>query len=100
MGGLLQPVGNGPNHNIAAQPWRVGPKESPPFLDQNDFEATNGPEIGARVAASPPDSTSQVSDRLAVLAELSLTDLRLPLRDARAVQRHRNAARRGLRLGL
>ncbi len=26
MGGLLQPVGNGPNHNIAALPWRVGPK--------------------------------------------------------------------------
>ena len=25
-GRLLQPVGNGPNHNIAAQPWRVGPK--------------------------------------------------------------------------
>src|SRR5271157_2799848 len=34
MGGLLQPVGNGPNHNIAAQPWRVGPKESPPFQTQ------------------------------------------------------------------
>ena len=49
-------------------------------LDQNDFEATNGPEIGARVAASPPDSTSQVSDRLAVLAELSLADLRLEWR--------------------
>jgi hypothetical protein len=31
MGGLLQP---GPNHNIAPQPWRVGPKESPPFQTQ------------------------------------------------------------------
>ena len=41
-------------------------------LDQNDSVATNGPEIGARAAASSPDSTSQVSDRLAVLAELIL----------------------------
>ena len=49
-------------------------------LDQNDFVATNGPEIGARAAASAPDSTSQVSDRLAVLAELSLADLRLEWR--------------------
>ena len=24
MGDLLQPVGNGPHDNIAAQPWRVG----------------------------------------------------------------------------
>jgi Protein of unknown function (DUF2924) len=45
-------------------------------LDQNDSAATNGPEIGARAAASAPDATSQVSDRLAVLAELSLADLR------------------------
>ena len=29
MGGLLQPVGNGPHHDIAAQSWRVGPKKSP-----------------------------------------------------------------------
>ena len=34
MGGLLQPVGNGPHHDIAAQSWRVGPKESPPFQTQ------------------------------------------------------------------
>ena len=31
---LLQPVGNGPHHDIAAQSWRVGPKESPPFQTQ------------------------------------------------------------------
>ena len=49
-------------------------------LDQNDFVATNGPEIGARAAASAPDRTSQVSDCLAVLAELSLADLRLEWR--------------------
>ena len=30
-------------------------------LDQNDFVATNGPEIGARAAASAPDSTSQAN---------------------------------------
>ena len=40
----------------------------------------NGPEIGARDAASAPDNTSQVSDRLAVLAELSLAGLRLEWR--------------------
>ena len=34
MGDLLQPVGYGPNHNIAAQSWRVGPKKSPPFQTQ------------------------------------------------------------------
>ena len=49
-------------------------------LDQNDSVATNGPEIGARAAASAPDSTSQVSDRLVVLAGLSLADLRLEWR--------------------
>ena len=49
-------------------------------LDQNNSVATNGPEIGARAAASAPDSTSQVSNRLAVLAELSLADLRLEWR--------------------
>jgi hypothetical protein len=31
MGDLLQPLGDGPDHDIAAQPWRVGAKESPPF---------------------------------------------------------------------
>ena len=46
-------------------------------LDQNDSVATNGPEIGARATASAPDSTSQVSNCLAVPAELSLADLRL-----------------------
>ena len=39
-------------------------------LDQNDSVATNGPEIGARATASAPDSTSQVSNCLAVPAEL------------------------------
>ena len=34
MSDFLQPVGNGPHHNIAAQPWRVGPKEPPPFQTQ------------------------------------------------------------------
>ena len=65
-----------PKHNSAAAPqWRTAAS-----LDQNDFEATNGPEIGARVAASPPGSTSQVSNRLEVLAELSVSDLRLECR--------------------
>ncbi len=36
MGDFLQPVGNGPHHDIAAQPWRVGAKESPPFQTQVD----------------------------------------------------------------
>ena len=49
-------------------------------LDQNDFVATNGPEIGARATASAPDSTSQVSNCLAVPAELSVADLRLEWR--------------------
>src|SRR5208337_5153466 len=66
-----------PKHNSAAAPHG---RTAAASLDQNDFEATNGPEIGAGVAASPPDSTSQVSDRLAVLAELSLADLRLEWR--------------------
>ena len=34
MGDFLQPVGNGPHHDIAAQSWRVGPKELPPFQTQ------------------------------------------------------------------
>ena len=49
-------------------------------LDQNDSVATNGPEIEARGTASAPDNTSQVSDRLVVLAGLSLADLRLEWR--------------------
>jgi hypothetical protein len=42
--------------------------------------ATNGPEIGATAAASAPDSTRLLSDRLAVLAELRIGDLRLEWR--------------------
>jgi hypothetical protein len=34
MGDLLQPVGNGPDHDIAALPWRVGAKESQPLEAQ------------------------------------------------------------------
>ena len=34
MGDFLQPVGNGPHHDIAAQSWRVGPKKLPPFQTQ------------------------------------------------------------------
>ena len=49
-------------------------------LDQNDSVATNGPEIGATAAASAPDSTRLLSDRLAVLAELRIGDLRLEWR--------------------
>ena len=49
-------------------------------LEQNDPGATNGPEIGSRATGSAPDRTSQVSDRLAVLAELSVADLRLEWR--------------------
>jgi uncharacterized membrane protein YfcA len=49
-------------------------------LEQNDPGATNGPEIGSRATGSAPDRTSQVSDRLAVLAELSLAGLRLEWR--------------------
>src|SRR5271166_787728 len=41
MGDFLQPVGDGPQHNIAAQSWRVGPKESPPFQTQV-YEAETG----------------------------------------------------------
>ena len=49
-------------------------------LEQNDPEAANGPEIEARGTASAPDNRSQVSDRLVVLAGLSLADLRLEWR--------------------
>src|SRR5208337_3471767 len=49
-------------------------------LHHSDSGATNGPEIEARAAASAPDNASQVSDRLAVLAGLSLADLRLEWR--------------------
>ena len=49
-------------------------------LEQNDPGATNGPEIGSRATGSAPDRTSQVSDRLTALAELSIADLRLEWR--------------------
>ena len=34
MGDFLQPVGDGAHHHIAAQPRRLGAKESPPFQTQ------------------------------------------------------------------
>ena len=47
-------------------------------LDQNNSVRRTVPKSGLnRAAASAPDSTSQVSNRLAVLAELSVADLRL-----------------------
>ena len=46
-------------------------------LEQNDFVATNGPEIGLGLRRA---RRSKVSDRLAVLAELSVADLRLEWR--------------------
>jgi Protein of unknown function (DUF2924) len=50
-------------------------------LDQNDFEASpNGADAKGRVAASAPDSNGRLSDRLAVLPELSVADLRLEWR--------------------
>jgi DUF2924 family protein len=50
-------------------------------LDQNDSRASpNGPETRPRSAAKARESTSQLSDSLAVLAELSLADLRLEWR--------------------
>ena len=50
-------------------------------LDQNDPGAPpNGPETRPSTAAKAPDRTGQLSDRLAVLAELSLADLRLEWR--------------------
>ena len=66
-----------PKDNSAAEPHG---RTATGSLDQNDSGATNGPEIEARGTASAPDNTSQVSDRLAVLAELSLADLRLEWR--------------------
>ena len=63
--------------NSAAAPHR---RTAAASLEQNDPGATNGPEIGSRATGSAPDRTSQVSDRLAVLAELSVADLRLEWR--------------------
>ena len=52
--------------NSAAEPHG---RTAAASLEQNDPGATNGPEIGSRATGSAPDRTSQVSDRLAVLAE-------------------------------
>ena len=49
-------------------------------LDQNDSVATNGPEIGLRLMRSARTARALLSDRLAVLAGLSLGDLRLEWR--------------------
>jgi Protein of unknown function (DUF2924) len=69
-----------PNDNSAAERdgWTASGSGG---LHQNDSGAPwNGPEIGPRDTACAPDSTSQLSDRLAALAELSLADLRLEWR--------------------
>jgi hypothetical protein len=60
------------HERTAAQSGGLGPRgsESPP----------NGSDNECRATANPPDSTSPLSDRLAVLAGLSLTDLRLEWR--------------------
>ena len=52
MGDFLQPVGNGPQHNIAAQSWRVGPKESPP-LETQVCEAETGQDREAARSPQP-----------------------------------------------
>ena len=52
----------------------------PASLDQDDSGAANGPENGARAAATASDRASRLSDRLAALADLSLGDLRLEWR--------------------
>jgi hypothetical protein len=57
--------------NSAAEPHG---RTAAASLEQNDPGATNGPEIGSRATGSAPDRTSQVSDRLAALAELSIAD--------------------------
>jgi Protein of unknown function (DUF2924) len=50
-------------------------------LDQNDFEASpNGAHVERRATRSAPASGSQLSDRLVVLPELSVADLRLEWR--------------------
>jgi len=66
-----------PKDNLAVAPHG---RTAAACLDQNDSGATNGPEIEARGTASAPDNRSQVSDRLLVLAGLSLADLRLEWR--------------------
>ena len=60
-----------PKDNSAAEPHG---RTAAGSLDQNNSGAT------ARAMASAPDSTSQVPDRLEVLAELSVADLRLEWR--------------------
>jgi Protein of unknown function (DUF2924) len=50
-------------------------------LDQNDSEASpNGANVERRATGSAPASGSQLSDRLVVLPELSVADLRLEWR--------------------
>jgi hypothetical protein len=49
-------------------------------LDENDSEATSGPKSWTGVAVKALGSTSQLSDRLAVLPTLCLGDLRLEWR--------------------
>src|SRR5271165_4884461 len=66
-----------PKDNSAAEPHE---RTAAGSLDQNDSGATNDPEIEARATASAPDSTSQASDRLEVLAEPSVGELRLEWR--------------------
>jgi hypothetical protein len=66
-----------PTDNSAAAPHGRAAAAS---LDQDDSGATNGPENGARAAATASDGASRLSDRLAALADLSLGDLRLEWR--------------------
>src|SRR5208337_2076978 len=59
MGDFLQPVGNGPHHDIAAPSWRVGPKESPRHCHVGDFylsTARSGhrPQTGKSMAWRAP----------------------------------------------
>jgi hypothetical protein len=63
--------------NSAAEPQG---RTAASTLDQNDCESTNDPEIGAGAAAKALDSTSQLSDRLAILPTVSLGGLRLEWR--------------------
>jgi hypothetical protein len=68
-----------PRDNSAAPPH--GETVGSGGLNQNDSEASpNGASAQGRVAASAPDSNGRLSDRLAVLPELSVADLRLEWR--------------------
>ena len=69
-----------PKHFSAADP-RGETAGGSGGLDQNNSRTSpNGPETRPRSAAKAPERTSQLADRLAVLAELSLADLRLEWR--------------------